>query len=67
MDDEECYECAGTGHTEFCESREPAWDLGDILFRAPCNGCCPNGCKLTGMKKLESETAHQLRWLLDDD
>lgn len=57
--------CGGTGHAEDCESREPAWDIGDLICRAPCTGCCPAGHKPKGWQALQDETAARARKMLE--
>lgn len=37
----ECERCEGTGHLDGCDAREPAHDIGDLVARKPCQGCCP--------------------------
>jgi hypothetical protein len=62
--DDECEECDGTGHREDCEHRDTAWDIGDLICRAPCDGCCPNGCALTGLAAEEHAAEAKARRLL---
>lgn len=62
-DDDECpNDCVG-GHLRSCECSEPAWDLGDLMCRPACDGCCPN-CKLSDAKRAELEASSKLRKLI---
>ena len=54
-EDYEC--CDGTGHADGCESREPAWDIGDLVCRYPCTGCCPEGHTPTGLQAMQDAAA----------
>ena len=49
--------CDGTGHAADCESREPAWDIGDLMCRSACTGCCPEGHKPTGLQAMQDAAA----------
>jgi len=57
--DHECYD----GHLEGCESAEPAWDLGDLLARRPCSGCCPD-CHPPPLKDAEYSATISARRIL---
>jgi len=61
----DCEACDGTGHRDGCEAREPAWDLGDLICRSPCDGCCPNGHVSEGLQALQDRTARRVRDLVD--
>lgn len=63
--DEYEYCCEGTGHGESCESREPAHDLADLICRAPCLGCCPNGHHPSGIQADQDRTAVKARSMLN--
>ena len=59
----ECPSCFGKGHAEGCEALEPAWDIGDLMCRGNCQGCCPNGCKSSGMQLLADRVTAKLKGL----
>lgn len=52
-----CHYCDGAGHIESCEALEPAWDIGDLIARTPCTGCCPVGCQPRGMQAAQDAAA----------
>lgn len=61
----ECpHDCVG-GHLTSCECSEPAWDIGDLLCRPPCPGCCPE-CRPSEMKREEAAVAARARRVLGD-
>ena len=59
---EEC--CEGTGHEDGCESREPAYDIGDLICRTACIGCCSKGHKPAGMQAEQDRTAMKAKAML---
>lgn len=59
-----CADCNGTGHVEGCESLEPAYDLGDLLCRYPCQGCCPKGHAPQGLQAEQDQAATKLNAIL---
>lgn len=61
---EECIECDNTGHSNACDARQPAYDIGDLVCRTPCNGCCPRGCTPKGLQAETDEAAARARGLL---
>lgn len=64
MELEECpYDCVD-GHLRSCECSEPAFDIGDLICRPACAGCCPNGCRPGPMKEDEAEAGRRARRLL---
>ena len=56
-EDGEC--CGGTGHVYDCDAREPAYDIGDLLCRSQCDGCCPNGHKPHGFQAEQDEAGRK--------
>lgn len=56
--------CEGTGHADGCESREPAHDIGDLICRAPCAGCCSEGHKPQGLQAMQDQTGIKARMIL---
>lgn len=62
--DDDCYICDGTGHVEDCDSRQPAWDIGDLICAYPCDGCCPNGCRPHGLQKMQDDAQRGANALL---
>ncbi len=64
VDHDDCLICDDTGHHESCESREPAWDIGDLVCRYPCDGCCPNGCKPHGLQAMQDDMQQRANGLL---
>lgn len=64
--DEECVECEGSGHLDGCDALEPAWDLGDLICRSPCTGCCPNKCRPSGLQAEKDAAAVKVRRVLRD-
>jgi len=63
-DDDFCEVCGGTGHHDSCDSRQPAWDVGDLICASPCDGCCPLGCKPHGLQKMQDDAQLQANGLL---
>lgn len=63
---DDCDECAceGTGHLPGCDSLEPAWDIGDLLFRSGCRGCCPN-CRPHGFQAIQDEMSNRVHKFFD--
>jgi hypothetical protein len=47
------------GHREDCEALEPAWDIGDLIARTPCDGCCPNGCEPDGFQATQDRATRR--------
>ncbi len=56
----DCEDCIN-GHQDGCESLKPAWDLGDLLMRPACDGCCPNSCRPTGLQAAQDYAANRVR------
>lgn len=63
MSREDCEDCDGTGHRDGCDAREPAHDIGDLICRYPCDGCCPNGHEPRGLQAAADEVARRARAL----
>lgn len=61
---EECVECDGTGHANSCASHERAYDLGDLICRLACAGCCPNTCPVKGVHAEQDAAARDVHRLV---
>lgn len=59
----ECEECLD-GHLHDCEALDPCEDLMDVLWRHPCEGCCPNGCRERGLQLLATVTGRKFSKML---
>lgn len=59
----ECPHDCVDGHLVECDCAAPAWDLGDLICRSGCEGCCPLH-EPAGMKELEHETARRARGMI---
>lgn len=51
------------GHLPSCDCAAPAWDIGDLICRSACEGCCPVHVP-TGLKALEHATGRRARKLI---
>jgi hypothetical protein len=56
----ECEETCTKGHKLDCEALEVAHDLGDLMWRKPCTGCCPHGTRPTGMQALQDAAVERM-------
>jgi hypothetical protein len=63
--DPDCEDCDGTGHDHDCESREPAWDLMDLMCRRACSGCCPRGHLPQGLQAAQDRATFKTQRLVD--
>jgi hypothetical protein len=57
-------ETCHNGHLNDCESLNPAWDLGDLVARKACAGCCPHGTKPRGLQALQDLTTFRVQYQL---
>lgn len=58
-----CGDCIN-GHVESCDSLEPAYDIGDLISRSGCHGCCPNKCRPSGLQRLQDDCKRQAESLI---
>jgi len=66
MPHEECPHDCNDGHLPGCDCARPAFDLGDIMCRRPCLGCCPLH-KPSEHKMREHVASAELYELVDAD
>lgn len=55
-------ECCRNGHLDGCDSLEPAWDIGDLIARSGCLGCCPSHVP-TGLQSEQDSASERARQL----
>ncbi len=63
MPEYEYDECCVNGHLDGCDSLEPAWDIGDLIARSGCTGCCGIH-RPEGLQALQDSTAMRARNLI---
>lgn len=61
--DEECEHCIN-GHIDGCDALEPAHDIGDLIARSGCTGCCPAGCRPEGLQAEQDQAGAKARRLM---
>lgn len=61
VDDPDGCEACYNGHQEGCDWARPAYDLGDLVCRGPCSGCCPNGCTGRGGSEQQAAVIDRLK------